>query len=303
VTGKVRTVDGVPSIYDAKLTIEKLEASGMVSFGERLHASVDVEPIELVDWQPLLAPLAGHAMTGRLLTGRWEVWTNPFDLRGAVRMEGVSLAMADGRPLVVDGGVEASEGRIVTRDLVLTADGERVPVEGEITDLGGDWRYRIRSTLAKADSAKLLAALAGGDDTLQGPLDFQGDLTGSFAGESSFLEALGGTARTSDLELRTQDYSFTMQGRIGLEDLGLDARGELVLGDELATTVARRLGLDQIPLLQGVVIPIPRLRGTVTDPKPEPDFTFLLRALTSNLPGVRATEQLLKGVEGLLRKP
>jgi hypothetical protein len=94
-----------------------------------------------------------------------------------------------------------------------------------------------------------------------------------------------------------------MQGRIDLEDLGLDARAELVLGDELSLAIAQAVGLERIPLVKGFVIPIPRLGGTLTDPKPEPDFAFLIRALTANLPGRKAVEQWLKGADGLMRQP
>lgn len=369
VTGKLRTVDGVPQVYDARLTIEKLEASGSASLGKRLHLAVDVGPVDLAYWQPLLKPVADYPASGRLAAGHWEVWTDPFDLRGALQASDVRFQMSNGRTLEVEGAAEARDGRIVTRDLVVTADEQRVPVEAEITDLGGAWRYRVRTDVSEADSARLVA-LFGDDGALSGPLDFDGDLTGTLTGETSFADALGGTARfrispgklegisileatlrafdearsgtifqglmartgglapqfeefyqddflllsadvklaggiasTQDLELRTADYTFTMQGGIRLADLGLDARGEILLGDELAGALGKRLGLGEVPLLRGIAIPIPRLRGTVTDPKPEPDFTFLIRALTGNLPGARATEKLLKGVEELLKKP
>jgi hypothetical protein len=47
-------------------------------------------------------------------------------------------------------------------------------------------------------------------------------------------------------------------------------------------------------LVQKIVIPIPTLRGTLSDPKPEPDFRLLLRAIAGNLPGAGALKTLLR---------
>ena len=93
------------------------------------------------------------------------------------------------------------------------------------------------------------------------------------------------------------------QGKIDLEDLGLDARGEIKLGEELTRSIARTIGLKEMPLMQAIVIPIPRLRGTISDPRPEPDFTFLFRALTANLPGAKGVQKLMEGLDGVLRQP
>jgi hypothetical protein len=51
-----------------------------------------------------------------------------------------------------------------------------------------------------------------------------------------------------------------------------------------------------MPLVQRILIPIPKLGGTLSDPKPEPDFRFLLRAIAGNLPGVGALKKLRRSV-------
>jgi uncharacterized protein YhdP len=106
------------------------------------------------------------------------------------------------------------------------------------------------------------------------------------------LEIQGGQARTADFHLVTPTYEFALQGLIRLKDLGLDARGELLLGEELTASIAGLVGLKKMPLMQRVLIPIPKLGGTLTDPKPEPDFRFLLRAIAGNLPGAGALKKL-----------
>ncbi len=110
------------------------------------------------------------------------------------------------------------------------------------------------------------------------------------------LEIQGGQARTADFHLVTPTYEFALQGLIRLADLGLDAQGELLLGEELTKSIAGLVGLPKMPLVQRVLIPIPTLGGTLTDPKPEPDFRFLLRAIAGNLPGAGALKKLREAV-------
>jgi hypothetical protein len=117
---------------------------------------------------------------------------------------------------------------------------------------------------------------------------------------SATLDITAGTARTQDFRLVTPSYEFTMRGLIRLADLGLDAKGELILGEEAALSLAGAVGVKKLPVLQGLVIPIPRIGGTLTDPKPEPDFSVLARALTGNVPAVQGVERLLRGAGGLL---
>jgi hypothetical protein len=110
------------------------------------------------------------------------------------------------------------------------------------------------------------------------------------------LEIRGGQAHTPDFQLVTPTYQFALRGLIRLADLGLDSEGELVLGEELTGSIAGLVGLPKMPLVQKVVIPIPKLGGTLTDPKPQPDFRFLLRAIAGNLPGSGALKKLREAV-------
>jgi hypothetical protein len=363
VTGRLVSKDGVIGFDDVKLKVENAEARGRVDFDERMHALIAVDPVELGHWQPLLTPLREFELSGAVASERWEVWSQPLAMRGRLAFDRVRLAGPAGRSFVAEGVAVAGDGVIRSEDLVLETAGERLPVELEITELDGDWRYRVRAAGSQMDSNELLTGIAGRPDTLYGLLDFDGDLTGTLAGAAGFLRTLGGRTRfrvapgklkgisileatltqfdqigaggplerllrprgglaprmrqyykddflqlgaslvldrgvasTKDLRLRTDTYEFTMQGRIDLADLGLDAQGEITLGQELMQEIARSVGLERIPLLQPIVVPIPRLRGTVTDPKPEPDFGFLVRALTGNLPGAKGVQKLIDGL-------
>ncbi len=373
IQGKLVTKDGVIGFDEVELKIENVDAQGRLDLGKRMHASFQVAPIEVGHWQPLLKPLADFEVSGRLSTDRWEIWSEPVEIKGTLNVEQVSVSGPGGREFVVDGRVVAGGGAIRTEHAVLETAGQRLPVEAELTDLDGDWRFRVRAKGEQLDSDLLLTKVAGRPDTLHGPLDLDGDLFGALAGQVSPLRSLGGRTRfrvapgklkgisileatmkqfellggrgvagllggplvprrgfapalsdyykddflvlsasltlkggvasTNDLHLLTEGYEFKMQGKIDLEDLGLDARGEIKLGEELTRSIARIVGLQEMPLMQAIVIPIPRLRGTVSDPRPEPDFSFLLRALTGNLPGAKGVQKLLEGLEGVLRQP
>jgi hypothetical protein len=64
------------------------------------------------------------------------------------------------------------------------------------------------------------------------------------------LEIQGGQARTADFSLVTPYYEFGLRGLIRLSDLGLDAEGELALGEELTAGIAGWFGLKKMPLVQ-----------------------------------------------------
>ena len=106
-------------------------------------------------------------------------------------------------------------------------------------------------------------------------------------------ELLGNALGASDI------MSNLAEGIIRLADLGLEASGQLVLGRELFGAIADRMGLGSLAILQQVVIPIPTIGGTLADPKPQPDFSMLARALAGNLPLRRGAGKLLNRVKGL----
>ncbi len=112
------------------------------------------------------------------------------------------------------------------------------------------------------------------------------------------LQLADGVARTDDLRLESTYYAYSLNGSIRLADLGLDARGEMVLGRDV---VASLFAWSRIPLpgvLSGVTIPLPAIRGTLTDPQPEVDWRHFWRTLFANVPGRR----LMRGIKGLGQK-
>jgi hypothetical protein len=122
---------------------------------------------------------------------------------------------------------------------------------------------------------------------------FYGD---DFESMSATLDIAGGAARTEDFRLVTGSYHVELAGLIRFADLGLDARGRLVLGRELSEALAGAIGLQQLPAVHELVIPLPAVGGTLTDPQPQPDWGFFWRTLLGNLPGTGAVDRLLRGL-------
>ena len=119
---------------------------------------------------------------------------------------------------------------------------------------------------------------------------------------SATLDLRDGKAHTQDFRLVTPFYEVRLAGAIALADLGLDAKGEIALGSELAGALLGDLPLAKLAPKQLLVIPLPAIRGTLVEPEPEPDWRMLERALLGNLGGVvEGAGDLLKGVgKGLL---
>ena len=180
--------------------------------------------------------------------------------------------------------------------------------------LGGTTRFRIAPGRLKGTSILEATLLRFDEVGRSGPLGRLLSPRGGVAPRmkrfyrddfellSANLALEGGVAHTENLRLKAEGYEFTMTGRIDLVDLGLDARGEILLGQDLMQAMVASVGLKALPV-QPIVIPIPRLRGTATDPKPEPDFRFLLKALTGNLPGAVETSYNIAFVTGNVPTP
>jgi hypothetical protein len=358
--------EGRLDVDDVHLRVQKTEARGKLELGERTRVVMSVPAFELSEWHPLVAALAEYQLSGPLAVSEFEVLTKPLAVRGELNLKGVQARIPEAGSVGLRGSLVGTGEAIRTRDLVFLAGEEVVAVEGEITDLEEAWSYRLRARAEQVETRSLLSTFSSDADGLEGPLTFDGDLSGAFAGEDSFAESLGGsvrfditpgrlqgisileatfrrldrrpavgllkglslpglgtpiakgleryytdhfdslsatldvdggTARTEDFRLVTPYYSFEMEGLIRFADLGLDARGQLVLGRELTGTIAGLVGLEKMPLVQQVAIPIPRLRGTLTDPEPEPDWEGFWKVLLGNLPGLRAVGRLRSGVE------
>jgi len=85
--------------------------------------------------------------------------------------------------------------------------------------------------------------------------------------------------------------------------LGIALAALVLIGAGGLTLLARKLLLSKVPLVEkilpSVAIPLPAIRGTLSDPKPEADWGPFWKTLLSNLPGAR---RLWDGVKDLGKK-
>lgn len=235
-----------------------------------------------------------------------ESWR--YDVR--VRAEGVDsarlLAAVSGHGDTLHGPLDASG------DFTGTLAGETSRVDalrgrarldiapGRLTGLN-----ILRATLQELDVAgvgKLLGRLPVPGRSSDFAQQLERYYSDRFDSLGATLEVQGGTAHTSDFRLVTPYYVFELDGAIGLRDLALDAHGQLVLGREITREIAHHLGIGELPVLDGVVIPLPTIGGTLTEPRPDPDFSLLLRALLGNLPGLRQVDRFFKNLTGMGRQ-
>lgn len=106
----------------------------------------------------------------------------------------------------------------------------------------------------------------------------------SFDYMGATLEIQDGLARTEDFRLTTSSYELTLVGSIRLDDLSLDAKGELRLGNELSSQLGKLFSVSRIPGMGGVTIPLSQIGGSLGNPKPKPEWSFFMKALIGNLP-------------------
>ncbi len=109
------------------------------------------------------------------------------------------------------------------------------------------------------------------------------------------LEIQDGLARTEDFRLTTSSYELTLAGSIRLNDLSLDAKGELRLGNELSSQLGKLFSVSRIPGMGGVTIPLTQIGGSLGNPKPKPEWSFFMKALIGNIPIVPGLMRVLPG--------
>ncbi len=357
-----------PFVFEGDLHAQTARFDTVVELGERTRIRLDAPPFAIAGWRPTLAVLSELRLSGDVGAQSVEILTDPLEIRGRARLDDVVLRFADGGDSGVHlaGAIVAEGERLHGEGLTATLPGGALPLELEVDDFTGAWRFHLRAQGAGVEANDLLGSF-GRRDLLYGPIAVDADLRGSFGGERSFRERLAGRvalriapgrlrgvslfeavfrrapepdvaadaaasaqprsrgrvgrslerfygdrfdsleatlqlrdglARTDDLHLEASYYSYTLQGPIRMRDLGLDAKGEMRLGRDVVASLLSRSSLPMPSLVSGVVVPLPAIRGTLTDPKPQVDWRHFWRTLLVNVPGAG----LLRGIKDLGRK-
>ncbi|MEZ5291758.1 MAG: translocation/assembly module TamB domain-containing protein [Vicinamibacterales bacterium] len=263
-----RAVVNLPwSVVTGRLAIQSLEvARPMVTIrvdeagGSNLPASAsesapeaESAPLDAIDLGALsirdlgvrYTDAAGTAVTGRrlslVLTG-----ADPGVVRGRLWMEGGLDVQVPGTRTALsrlDAGL-AFDGTEVTVDgLVAEAPEARLRVDGRVAPFGtapsADLRYEGRLHVAR------LAALAGADAGVSGPIDVSGTVEGALADPTIAVTALADTLTWRDrhalslaLDARvTTEVAAVERLRLGVDRGLLEARGRVGLADQMPSHV------------------------------------------------------------------
>jgi len=291
-------LSGVLEIHELDLRTNPIEVDGRVGFA----------PIHL-----LLADAGRLTLRGNVIGKGDTIWTDGLELELANETVSVTGELWDlggtwSYRIAVDVN-HADSNRVITAlahkpdvisgplDFEGTLSGE-LAGEGDFVDsLDGRVRFEIKNGQLRGVSileATFLSFPAAGKrlfgifklPALTKPLApalerYYGD---HFDYMGATLEIQDGLARTEDFRLTTSSYELTVEGSIRLDDLSLDAKGELRLGQELSSRVGKLFRVSRIPGIGGVTIPLTQIGGSLGNPKPKPEWSFFMKALMGNIP-------------------
>jgi hypothetical protein len=193
VTGRVVAGAGdTPAIDDLAVVLRNLEARGRVRLSP-VRLDLSTNPVELAGWETLVSPLAANPLTGTLRVEKMVVRTEPMSLDGTIALANVVVEPEGQEPLSIGGAVDLSGDTAKTRDLVVRAADQPMEISALVEDLFGTPRYTVDLGTEGADVNALASAFAGKPDTLFGPLNLTGKVTGTVEPDRSPLETLDGT--------------------------------------------------------------------------------------------------------------
>lgn len=192
----VTDAKGATVVEVEKLKLRNVDAKARVSLGPPLRVELDSQPVELAGWDALLPALAAVPLQGALRLEGLAVKVDPLDLRGVIHLDDVVATLPDRPPLTLRGALVAKGSAVETRDAVLVAAGQTLAFAARVDELfGGRPRYRLDLQVADAETNALATTFAGKPDTLFGPLDVTGTLSGRIGGGRDVLDDVSGDVR------------------------------------------------------------------------------------------------------------
>lgn len=209
----VPRADGGLTVDDVELKIHNLDARGTVELdaaGERVRASLEVDPFPLEGWGELVPALAAYRPLGTVRPGPLEIATAPLSFRGRIDLDDVRAVLPDGPEASLRGAVVGQGDTVRFEDLVLATGGETLAISGRLEGLSHDvLRYQLALGAQGAESNTLLSAFTAVDDQVYGPLRLDTDLSGR-TGDPR-LESLRGRVAFGIQPGRLKDVSLLEQ--------------------------------------------------------------------------------------------
>ncbi len=261
--GRFRTrPDGTLDVDFDAVRIRDLDARGSFRGGSAPALTLHTEAVALDGWEALVPALAGFRGRAAVpeLEVAWPAPGKPPQLRGRARLEDLRVPLpadperadperADPeRELTLRGDLVADGDVLVSRDLVATFAGQRLPLELQVDGLAATPRWTLRGGLAGADANALASAWVGAADTIYGTLFFDAELGAPAAGDRALLEALGGKIALRIEPGRLRGVSLL---RTAIDSLGPVAEAALLAGQLRGGSTLQRFYDDEFTSLTG----------------------------------------------------
>jgi len=195
-TGRIVTgPDGEIGLQDTEVKIENFEAEVQVETGARDRTTIDAEPFDLTGWAERIPALADLNPSGELGIRGFVVAKKPLEMRGALDLHGVHLRRSDGEEVVLRGSLRGTGSEIRSEKLVAEVGGQEIQLSVLAYALDRQPRFAMKAEADAVESSALLALFTEKSDTLQGPLELRGKLSGPLGGDRPLSETLQGKVR------------------------------------------------------------------------------------------------------------
>jgi len=195
-TGRIVTgPDGEIGLQDTEVKIENFEAEVQVETGARDRTTIDAEPFDLTGWGERIPALADLNPSVDLGGRRIVVAKKPLEMRGALDLHGVHLRRSDGEEVVLRGSLRGTGSEIRSEKLVAEVGGQEIQLSVLAYALDRQPRFAMKAEADAVESSALLALFTEKSDTLQGPLELRGKLSGPLGGDRPLSETLQGKVR------------------------------------------------------------------------------------------------------------
>ena len=195
-TGRIVTgPDGQIGLQDTQVEIKDAELEVQVERGARTRTIIDAEPFDLAGWGKMIPALAESDLAGEVGLRGLVIATEPLEVRGAVDLHDVRLRRGDGAEVVLRGSLLGTGSEIRSEKLVAEVAGQEIQLSVLVYGLDGQPRFAMKVEADAVESSALLALFTEKSDTLQGPLELRGKLSGPLGDDRPLTETLKGRVR------------------------------------------------------------------------------------------------------------
>ncbi len=150
------------------------------------------DPAPLASWFPALADAP---VEGRIGLEDWTLSLDPMRLGGAVHLEGVRVPLEAGHVAEVSGMLEGAGDAVDGTGLQVRVAEQLLTVSLRVSGLGTAPAARVEVEGTGLDSAALLAAIGGPDESLSGPLDLRALIEAPLDSDREFSQVVRGRAQ------------------------------------------------------------------------------------------------------------